>query len=557
MQLPATDTSPETSPLLCHVKTLPQELWAEAAALAVKINPANAASPHRLKQAFPNATPPHSFLVMSTSKYWGSNGVHLRVRFLNNPAADLKARILDHLNAWSVYANILFSESNDEPQVRINLDGPPDYWSYVGTDILLIDKTLPTMNLGGFTMNTSEAEFRRVVRHEAGHTLGFQHEHQRAEIINKIDPAKAIAYYAAPPNNWDEKTTRSNILTALDPAGLRATAQPDIVSIMCYNLPGGIMKDGIAVTGGVDIDQKDGEFAIEVYNRIKHHKFTVLLGDKQYVSRIVQDGTTQVALLDAIQVKLVDLIDRPIPDVEIIFDPYDNIDHPSVYFTTEKKPSSLFHIKTDANGIATLNGYNGHAAMITTDKKAKIVAVLGQYEYVEIDYEVGPLLYPVVYEDFNFLGRYQELKRKLNYLNDLSVVGNDTISSIRVPYGFCVTLYADDLLKGKSHTYISDEPYMFDFNDLTSSIIVKRVAFFYSDRDYKGTSMYLTEGNWNDNHLSPVGNDNLSSVRVPKGVKVTLYEDANYQGKSRTLTDDCPYLEGFNDIVSSIRVESN
>jgi hypothetical protein len=52
----------------------------------------------------------------------------------------------------------------------------------------------PTLN-EGFTMKTSEAEFRRVVRHEAGHTLGFDHEHMRSEIVGRIDRARAIAYF--------------------------------------------------------------------------------------------------------------------------------------------------------------------------------------------------------------------------------------------------------------------------------------------------------------------------------------------------------------------------
>jgi hypothetical protein len=55
--------------------------------------------------------------------------------------------------------------------------GSEGYWSYLGTDIRLIPWNRPTMNLQGFTMNTSESEYKRVVRHETGHTLGFPHEH--------------------------------------------------------------------------------------------------------------------------------------------------------------------------------------------------------------------------------------------------------------------------------------------------------------------------------------------------------------------------------------------
>src|SRR5436190_2022576 len=67
------------------------------------------------------------------------------------------------------------------------------YWSNLGTDILLITRGRPTMNLEAFTMTTPDAEFFRVVRHEGGHTLGFPHEHIRKAIIDRLDREKVIA----------------------------------------------------------------------------------------------------------------------------------------------------------------------------------------------------------------------------------------------------------------------------------------------------------------------------------------------------------------------------
>jgi hypothetical protein len=78
--------------------------------------------------------------------------------------------------------------------VRISLAGQ-GYWSYLGTDILSIPRNRPTMNLQGFNINTPDSEFRRVVRHETGHTLGFPHEQLRKEIINRIDRQKAYAWF--------------------------------------------------------------------------------------------------------------------------------------------------------------------------------------------------------------------------------------------------------------------------------------------------------------------------------------------------------------------------
>ena len=44
------------------------------------------------------------------------------------------------------------------------------------------------MNLEAFTMQTPDSEFHRVVRHEAGHTLGFPHEHMRKAIVAAPGP---------------------------------------------------------------------------------------------------------------------------------------------------------------------------------------------------------------------------------------------------------------------------------------------------------------------------------------------------------------------------------
>ena len=50
-------------------------------------------------------------LALLTAKYWGAKGVRLTVGFLDNPPADLKARILSHMNAWGEWSNVQFSES--------------------------------------------------------------------------------------------------------------------------------------------------------------------------------------------------------------------------------------------------------------------------------------------------------------------------------------------------------------------------------------------------------------------------------------------------------------
>jgi hypothetical protein len=198
-----------------------------------------------------------------TSKYWGTGGVNLTVGFLEPIQQDLRDRILSHMNAWSDYANVQFSYSTTDPQVRITRQGS-EYKSYLGTDILHTDPNEPTMWLGQFAMSTPDSEFYRVIRHETGHTLSFPHEHTRKEIVDQIDSENAIALFMKT-QGWSRDEVIAQVLTPLRQSEILATEHADPNSIMCYRLPGSIMKDGQDVPGGADIDVQDGQFAALLY----------------------------------------------------------------------------------------------------------------------------------------------------------------------------------------------------------------------------------------------------------------------------------------------------
>ena len=55
------------------------------------------------------------------------------------------------------------------------------------------------------------------------------------------------------------------MLTPLAEASIMGTAESDPNSIMCYQIPGSITKDGKPITGGIDINQKDFTFAASLY----------------------------------------------------------------------------------------------------------------------------------------------------------------------------------------------------------------------------------------------------------------------------------------------------
>lgn len=250
--------------IVCTLKNLPDNLLTLAADKALEINRSNYdAAVSRFNKSKP-PTRRNMRISVLTTKYWGTSGVNLTVGFLDNPPQNLRKRILSHLNAWNKTAKIKFSETQTDPEVRITREPGDGHWSYLGTDILFIKPDEPTMNLDSFTMKTPDSEFYRVVRHEAGHTLGCPHEHLRRELVESIDPHKAFEYFSIT-NGWSKEEVRRQVLTPLEESSLWASLSVDSDSIMCYQIPGSITKNGNPIPGGLDISGQDYDFIGKIY----------------------------------------------------------------------------------------------------------------------------------------------------------------------------------------------------------------------------------------------------------------------------------------------------
>ncbi|MFG2895228.1 peptidase inhibitor family I36 protein [Streptomyces sp. NPDC048248] len=75
-------------------------------------------------------------------------------------------------------------------------------------------------------------------------------------------------------------------------------------------------------------------------------------------------------------------------------------------------------------------------------------------------------------------------------------------------------------------------------------------AVFFSDVNHQGKSAALGPGR---HVLDETFNDTISSVRVPDGWTVTLFDGRDFDGESLELTSDAPSLSsGINDRTSSI-----
>jgi microcystin-dependent protein len=83
-------------------------------------------------------------------------------------------------------------------------------------------------------------------------------------------------------------------------------------------------------------------------------------------------------------------------------------------------------------------------------------------------------------------------------------------------------------------------------------------ARIYEHCDLEGWSVPLGLGDHRANELArpPYSDNNVSAVRASPGWTVTLFDGANLDGQSVTVTGEnrCLVAQGFNDMTSSIRV---
>ncbi len=163
----------------------------------------------------------------------------------------------------------------------------------------------------------------------------------------------------------------------------------------------------------------------------------------------------------------------------------------------------------------------------------------------------------ILYADTVYTGASQALYPGSYDVSSLKV-GNDALSSLRIPSGWSVTLYKNSGFSGTSLTLTSDTVSLEDlsFNDAASSITVTGPSasfpVIYKDGNYAGSSQTLRPGVYSASDLT-IGNDALSSVSVPSGWSVTLYTDNNFGGSSVTYTSSSS-LVSINDKTSSIKV---
>ena len=111
------ETAEADTDIGCRIKVLPPRLRERAAANARKINPVNAPLQAPLGRTAP--LDPQR-LTLDTARYWGPAPRQFTVSFVESTPADLRARILEHMNAWNATCGMSFVLTNGTGDVRIS-----------------------------------------------------------------------------------------------------------------------------------------------------------------------------------------------------------------------------------------------------------------------------------------------------------------------------------------------------------------------------------------------------------------------------------------------------
>ena len=170
-----------------------------------------------------------------------------------------------------------------------------------------------------------------------------------------------------------------------------------------------------------------------------------------------------------------------------------------------------------------------------------------------------------IYEIYigNNSGGTEEFQRPFYLLLNVAVGGNWPGFSIN-DSAFPQEMKVDYVrVYQESPSYTSSASSNVDNSGSSSSSNVNTTSgdvYIYQDSNYGGRSASLGVGSYNLASLQAKGfkNDDLSSVKVPSGYKVTLYWDDNFSGSTKVLTGDTSYVgSDWNDKASSIKVERN
>jgi hypothetical protein len=298
-------------------------------------------------EAIPHLTNMHPYLVILESDKW-IDGRIITVAFKGG-TTELHEKIAAVASQWSDYANIRFDFGRDpatgkfrtwsvedkdyQADIRIAFDAL-GYWSTVGTesrDPKIIVPNEASMNFHDFDQGTP-VTWEGTVRHEFGHALGLEHEHQHpAQVCDwrwtdedgyqvakdkygqvTIDKnGKHPSIYrvlGGPPNNWPPEQVDSN-LRQLSDSSAYGFGKFDKFSIMKYYFESWMFIDGersdcYSAGGNNEFSNEDKTRVAEFYPKNSDAARTQVQDRIAEISRLAPRIASSRVLSSKFQIKL-------------------------------------------------------------------------------------------------------------------------------------------------------------------------------------------------------------------------------------------------------------
>lgn len=180
-------------------------------------------------------------LAIYKPRVWDYRRV-LRVRFFDgDPDVHARVRAIEEsIDGWSSASAMQFQfVDHGYAEIRVTFTKGAS-WSHVGIACAHIEQELPTMQIGWVT---TDVELRRVWLHEAGHSLGLDHEHGTRTALKALQFDMDGVRRWCDSNRVDFEVWHDQWFSVTAPEVVEHVVY-DPESIMGYYIPGEWMLDG-------------------------------------------------------------------------------------------------------------------------------------------------------------------------------------------------------------------------------------------------------------------------------------------------------------------------